>query len=252
MRPFVLLLLIAILALSRPSYGQGGLRDTSIAMTLVTTSYAYQIPEGDMRDRFGANSNIGISVLRKTRKDLFLGAEGGFLFGEKVREQGLLQNLINRAGQIVDQEGEMADVLLYERGYTVMGVAGMLFPVIGPNPNSGLLLKFGAGYMRHKIRVQTQKNDVPQVEGQYLEGYDRLTAGPAFMLYAGYHNLSNNRRINFQLGLEFLAGFTEPLRAMNFDTEKADAGGRFDGLLGIRAGWVLPIYKRMDDRFHFY
>lgn len=244
-------LLLALLA-SPPSLAQGGLRDTTIALTLVTASYSYQMPGGDLSERFGANSNIGLSALRKNKRNYLLGAEGGFLFGDKVREPGLLTNMITVQGQIVDQEGVMADVLLYQRGYTVMAVVGKIIPVAGPNPNSGMLLKLGGGYMRHKIRIQTQKNDVPQLEGEYLEGYDRLAAGPMMMLFVGYQNLSNNRRVNFQVGFEMNLAVTEPLRAINFDTQRADTGSRFDGLIGIRAGWCLPIYKRIDDRFHYY
>ena len=243
---------LALLALGRPSYAQGGLRDTTISMVLVSAGYSYQLPGGDLADRFGPNSNINLSAVRKTSSNYFFGLEGSFLFGDKVREPGLLRNVITREGQIIDREGVMADVLLYQRGYTVMGVVGKVIPVVGPNPNSGLLLKFGAGYMRHKIRIQTQKNDVPQLEGEYLHGYDRLSAGPAMMLYAGYQNLSNNRRVNFQVGFEILVGATQPLRAINFDTQRSDEGGRFDGLMGVRAAWTLPIYKRLDDRFHFY
>lgn len=252
MRPFLLLSLFALLCTPRYAIAQGSLRDTSIAMTIVTASYSYQLPGGDMSLRFGPNSNIGISGLYKTRGNYLVGVEGSFLFGDNIRETGLLRNMITREGQIVDQDGIMADVLLYQRGFTVMGVVGKVIPVAGPNPNSGLLLKFGAGYFRHKIRIQTQKNEVPQLQGEYLKGYDRLAAGPVMMLFAGYQNLSNNRRINFMVGFEMLAGFTQPLRAFNFDTQRAETGTRFDGLIGVRAGWSLPIYKRQDDRFHFY
>ena len=89
--------------------------------------------------------------------------------------------------------GEQADVFLYERGWTVFAMAGKLLPVIGPNPNSGLVLKVGGGYMRHKVRVQTQKNVVPQLEDEYLEGYDRLSAGPAALGYVGYQHLEQQR-----------------------------------------------------------
>lgn len=125
-------------------------------------------------------------------------------------------------------------------------------PIAGPNRNSGMLLKLGLGYLRHKIRIQTQKNEVPQLEGDYLEGYDRLSGGPAGMLYIGYQNFGNRGRVNFNVGFEVTIGLTEPLRAYNFDTQRADSGTRFDGLIGLRAGWTLPIYKKADDRFHYY
>jgi hypothetical protein len=236
-----------------PSFGQGGasIRDSSIALVAVQASYAHQWPGGDLATRFGANSNLGLSAYRKLKSNWLFGAEGSFLFGNQVREPGILRNVINSAGQVVDQDGVMADVFLFQRGWSVFGFAGRLLPIAGPNPNSGLVVKLGGGYMRHKVRVQTQQNVVPQLENEYLEGYDRLTAGPAALAYLGYHHFGNRRLVNFHLGLEVMAGFTEPLRAYNFDTEQYNSGGRMDLLTGLRVGWSLPIYRRLDDRFHY-
>lgn len=248
------LLAPALLALAaQPALGQrtASIRDSSIALVAVQASYAHQWPGGDLASRFGANSNIGISAYRKLRSNWLLGAEGSFIFGNRVREPGILRNVINSSGQIVDQEGAMADVFLFERGWSAFGFVGRLLPVIGPNPNSGLVLKLGGGYLRHKVRVQTQQHVVPQLEDEYLEGYDRLTAGPAALAYIGYHHFGNRRLVNFHVGLEVMAGFTEPLRAFNFDTEQYNSGGRVDLLSGVRLGWSLPIYRRHDDRFHF-
>lgn len=252
MRLSILLSILSLLLLRAPSYAQGDIRDTSIAMVAITASYAYQIPGGDMAIRFGNNSNVGLNAVRKNKRNYLFGVEGSFLFGDEVVEPGILRNVINSAGQIVDKEGVMADVFLYERGWTLMGVVGKIIPVAGPNPNSGMLLKFGAGYMRHKVRIQTQANEVPQLEGDYLEGYDRLSAGPMLSLLVGYQHFGNNRFVNFMAGFELLAAFTEPLRAYNFDSQRAESGTRFDGLTGIRVGWSLPIYKRSDDRYHYY
>ena len=154
--------------------------------------------------------------------------------------------------QIVDNTGEQADVFLYERGWSAFATVGRIFPLFGPNPNSGLHLKLGGGYLRHKVRVQTQKNVVPQLEDEYLEGYDRLSAGPAALAYLGYQHLSNKGRVNFHIGLEFMAGFTQALRAYNFDTEQYNTPNRLDLLSGVRAGWSLPIYKKLDTGFHYY
>lgn len=252
MRIVLPFLISSFLPFTASTYAQGDIRDTTIALTSVTASYAYQVPGGDMALRFGNNSNIGINAFYKNKRNYFFGAEGSFLFGDKVVETGLLRNVINSEGQIVDADGAMADVLIYERGWTVMGIIGKIIPVAGPNPNSGMILKFGAGYLRHKIRIQTQKNVVPQLEGDYLEGYDRLAAGPMASLLVGYHHFGNRRFVNFMIGFEIISGFTQSLRAFNFDTQRAETGQRYDGLMGIRAGWSLPIYKRSDDRYHYY
>ena len=252
MRTIPALLGPVFLLLAAPSFAQGDIRDTTIALTSVTASYAYQIPGGDMALRFGSNSNIGINAFYKSKRNYLIGAEGSFLFGNNVIESGLLRNVINSEGQFVDADGVQADVLIYERGWSVMGIVGKIIPVVGPNPNSGMILKFGAGYLRHKIRVQTQKNVVPQLEGEYLEGYDRLAAGPMLSMLVGYQHFGNRRFVNFMVGFELIAAFTQPLRAYNFDTEQSETGTRYDGLNGLRVGWSLPIYKRTDDRYHYY
>lgn len=227
------------------------IQEAAIPLVSVQVGYAHQWPGGDLSTRFRDNSNIGLGAWRKGERNWLFGLEGSFLFGNKVIEPGLLSNVINSAGQIVDKEGAMADVFLYERGWTVFAVAGKILPVLGPNPNSGVVLKAGAGFMRHKIRVQSQKNEVPQIEGDYLEGYDRLCAGPAALAYAGYQHFGKRRFINYHIGLEVMAGFTEPLRAYNFDTEQYNKGGRFDLLTGLRAGLSLPIYRKPDDNFRY-
>ncbi|MCB0770364.1 MAG: hypothetical protein KDC00_08160 [Flavobacteriales bacterium] len=245
------LLFLPVFWVAFPLFGQS-IRDTTISLVAVQLSYAQQFPGGDMADRFGTNSNIGVGAFNKWASGYLLGAEGSFLFGNKVVEPGILRNVINSEGQIVDVDGEQADVFLYERGWTAFAVAGKLLPVIGPNPNSGLLLKVGGGYMRHKVRVQTQKNVVPQLEDEYLEGYDRLSAGPAALAYIGYQHFGNKGRINFHLGVEVMAGFTNALRSFNFDTEQFNTNDRVDLLTGIRVGWSLPIYRKVDTGIHYY
>lgn len=220
-------------------------------MVPISATYAYQVPQGDMADRFGNNHNIGLSAAVKLKSNFAFGLEGSFIFGDRIREGGLLNGLLNSNGQVLDENGVPASVLLYERGYSIIAWAGRLMPIVGPNPNSGLLLKVGGGYLRHKIRIETQENVVPQLEGDYLTGYDRLAAGPAALFFVGYQHIGNNRYINFTFGFEMLLGFTEPLRAYYFDVQRSETGTRFDGLNGFRLGWTLPIYKRRADGYYF-
>ncbi len=248
--PFHLVLPLVLLT-AAPCYAQHGLRDTSIVVVPITLSYAYQIPQGDMSLRYGNNSNIALASGVKFKSNYYLGVEGSFIFGNKINETNMLSQLIADNGDIVDQDGQPASVLLYERGYTVFLTAGKVMPVFGPNPNSGLLLKLGGGYMRHKVRIETQNNVVPALEGEYLKGYDRLTAGPAGLFFMGYQHLGNNRFINFMVGFEVMIGFTHNLRPYNFDTGKTDEGQRVDGLNGLRFGWTLPLHANPDDRIFY-
>lgn len=221
-------------------------------MVPITISYAYQVPGSDMAIRFGNNSNIGAEAFVKTRSNLIIGASGSFLFSSKVREPGLLRGVTNSYGQILDLDGNPATVLLYERGYSVLAEVGKIIRGVGPNPNCGFLLKLGGGYLRHKIRIETQNNEVPQLEGDYVKGYDRLCAGPAGMFFVGYQHIGDRRYVNFQIGFETIIGFTRSLRSVNFDTELENKAERVDVLTGLRLGWTLPVYRRKATGFFFY
>lgn len=246
-----LFILAVLLLFQAHSYAQSGLRDTSVAMVPITLSYAYQLPGGDLAQQFGANNNLGFSVSRKFKSNYSIGLEGSFIFGNKVVDRTILRGMTSSNGVIVNQDGDPASILLFERGYTVIAFAGKVIPIVGPNPNSGMLLKLGGGYMRHKLLIQSQNDVVPALEGEYVKGYDRLTAGPMAMFFAGYQHLSNNRFINFMIGFEMNIGFTRSLRPFNFDTGRADEGTHYDGLNGLRFGWTLPIYKARDDRQYY-
>jgi hypothetical protein len=245
-------LFAAAFALAGDCVAQQTLRDTSIVVIPISLSYAYQLPQGDMALRYGANSNIGLSAGVKLKSNYYLGAEGSFIFGNKINDQSFLEEMVSDNGVIVDQDGAPATVLLYERGYTAMLTVGKVMPIVGPNPNSGILLKLGGGYIRHKIRIETQQNVVPALEGEYAKLYDQLAAGPAGMLFIGYQHFGNRRLINFMFGFEVLIASTEPLRAYDMTTGRANSGRRADGLYGLRFGWTLPIHKNADDRIYYH
>ncbi len=240
-----------LLFAARPAQAQSGIQDTSITLVPLTISYAYQLPGGDLAQQFGANSNLGFSASVKFKNNYSLGLEGSYIFGNKVVDRSILREMTTSNGVVVNQDGRPAGILLFERGYTVLAFAGKVIPVAGPNPNSGILLKLGAGWMFHKLLVQHQNDVLPALEGEYLKGYDRLAAGPMAMLFAGYQHLGNNRLINFTVGFEVNVAFTHALRPWNFDQGRADEGQHVDGLNGLRFGWTFPIYKRRDNREYY-
>lgn len=226
--------------------------DSAKVIFPLNLGYSFQLPSADMALRFGANHNLSFGSGVKLKSNYLFGAQGSFLFGDNIRESGLLTNMIDDNGQILNTDGDPATILVMERGYTIFGYVGKIIPVAGPNMNSGLMLRLGGGYMRHKIRIETQNDDVPQLEDDNLQGYDRLAAGPAAYLYVGYRHFSNSKLINFHVGYEMIYGFTSPLRAFNFDTESAESGTRNDGLNGLRLSWSFPIYKDKSEKVFFY
>lgn len=244
-----LLLIFSVLSLSISA--QRDVKDSVLFSPHFSFSYAHQFPAGDMEQRFGVNSNVGIAFNVKTTKNVYYGLEWGFITGNKVHEQGLMQNLLTSNNEIIDSEGKIADVIVQERGYTLTFTGGKLFSLNKINKNSGILLKGGIGYMQHKIRLETQIHDVPQLQEEYLKGYDRLTNGVVFSQFAGYYHMSSNRFANFYVGVEAFEGFTAGRRSFNFDTQEADNAARRDILIGVRAGWCIHIYKRTYRDYYY-
>ncbi|REJ81164.1 MAG: hypothetical protein DWQ44_11715 [Bacteroidetes bacterium] len=235
----------------RIAFGQKSMKDSTISFSMISANGAFQIPLSDLSDRFGSNWNTGGSFMHKSSGNFLFGLDGQFLFGNTVKENTILDSLISGQGAIISESGQFADVILYERGFKFELKAGKVFPVIGPNPNSGIIATIGAGLLQHKIRIENQGSSIPSIEGDYKKGYDRLTNGLSFTAFAGYVNFSNNRKINFFAGIEFTQAFTQNRRSYNFDTMEKDERKRTDQLLGIRAGWIIPVYKRTPRQYYF-
>ncbi len=231
---------------------QMSVRDTTIAFPMIGATFGYQFPGGDLADRFGNNFNVGGVFQWKLQSNWILGIEGDFLFGDEVKENNILDKYKTPDGNIIDEHGHYANVLLYQRGLKFEVRIGKIFPVIGPNKNSGIMACIGLGYLQHKIRIETPESAIPYISGEYSKGYDRLTTGPEITEFLGYVNFSNSRLVNFYGGIECTQAFTKNRREINFDTGLKDDKSRLDLLFGIRIGWVFPLYKRSADKFYMY
>ena len=65
-----------------------------------------------------------------------------------------------------------------------------------------------------------------------------------------YFSKKNN--IKFFAGVELIKGWTKNLRAYNFDEmEYTSKDYRNDILVGIKAGVIIPIFKRTTAEFHY-
>lgn len=249
MRKILILIVCVFTAFSGKS--QSSLKDSSINHFMVSPSVSFQLPGGDLKDRFGINSAIGLSFDYKLKNQFSFGIDGTFIFGNQLKENSILDAIRTSEGDIIDADGNIADILIFERGFTVTLNAGYLFTWNKPNPNSGIYFKMGAGFLQHKIRIEHNNNAIPILEDDYLKGYDRLTNGFLLTEFIGYRYLSNKRLLNFFAGFEFMQGLTVNRRDYNFDLMGPDKTKRIDLLSGIRFGWILPIYKQAPQEFYY-
>lgn len=244
-------LLILSFSLTCQSFAQVSIKDSSIYTPLIGFSYGYYFPAGDMADRFGQNSAVQLNVDFKTKKYWMFGVNGSYFFGKVIKET-LFDSIDTSGGSVIDQSGQFTDVRLYERGFTVVGTFGRMFPFKKPNPNSGIVANIGVGFIQHKIRIETIGNTTPQLSKEYRKGYDRLSNGLLLSESIGYTYLSNNRLVNLYFGLECMQGFTKSRRSWDFDKMSRDTKQRVDILYGARVAWILPLYKKPPQDFYIY
>ena len=193
---------------------------------------------------------MGLDVNFKFKNNLIVGLEGGFLFGSNLQDPTIFKDLFNSYGTITGSTGEEAKVLFLMRGVSAHANAGYIFNRFGNNPNSGLWLSGGVGFFGHKIRIESTYNNVPQLEGDYKLGYDKLTMGISTKQFIGYLYQPNYRLLKFYGGFEFVQGFTKNVRTYNYDTGGPENELRLDFLYGFKVGWILPINRRTRGEYY--
>jgi hypothetical protein len=223
--------------------------DTCLNVPMLSFHFAGQIPIGDLKARFGPNMSVGGNFLFKARKTWIVGLEGSYFFGRNVNENVTLQ-MKNTDGFLVDNEGFPGDLRVTERGFNAYVIAGKLWPKLGHNPNSGLITNIGFGYLQHRVKLYDANQKIAAADGDMQKGYDRLSGGLSMHQFIGYSFLSNNRLVNFIAGFEFYESYTKSYRGINYDTGLPDTQQRFDGLIGFRIGWILPLYRRLNDFYY--
>lgn len=248
-----LLAFLTILLTPGTAKAQVSVKDSALQVSILYPTYAFSMPGGDMADRFGYSHQIGFGYMLKGKNGWSLALEGNYIFRDGVKNPAsILSGIMTSDGFIIDEGGVFANVMLLERGFSIWAKLGKLFPVIGPNPNSGILVQFGVGMLQHKIRIEVPTNSAPQLNGDYKKGYDHLCNGPAISQFVGYQYLGNSRKINFFAGLEFTQAYTMSRRSYYFNDMKRPDEKRFDLLSSVKIGWNLPLYKKVRQKFYYY
>ncbi len=227
------------------------IKDSVLKVSSIQVQYSHYMPGGDMKVRFGNNSMVGVGFLQKTNRNYFWGAELNYLYGGDVKEKYVLDSLRTIRGQIISRDGGYGDVRMFERGFSTHVKAGKLFPVFGSNKNSGILVLLGVGFLQHRMHIEVIDENVKSLDGDRRKGYDRLTNGISFSQFVGYWYMSNNRRLNAFVGLDFHQALTENRRDWDYHAQRKLDEKRLDMLSGLKVGIVLPLYKRMPKDYYF-
>ncbi len=247
-----LLILLTIFCISS-GYAQRNIRDTTVSAFIFHAAYSFQIPSGDLTEYYGVNSTIGGGVSYKTSQNWLHSFTANFIFGDQItNRQEVLSMVATSDGEVIDGNGTFTSIALYERGFHLQAKTGKVFSVLGPNPNSGIFVMGGLGYLQHRIRIETQFGTAPQIMGDYAKGYDRMRGGIALTGELGYLLMSNSRVLNFSISLEMVQAWTKNLRPYDFIGMKYNDNTRFsDTYLGVKIHWMIPTYQRAPEKYYY-
>jgi hypothetical protein len=247
-----LLIILLFVTGSSQLFGQVNLNDSCVSAHLIQIDLGIGLPAGDMSDRFGLHATVGGGYQYKTNKNWLLGVSGGYIYGNTVREDSILNNLRNDAGFLIGSDGLQYDPILWESGINFKFEVGKITNLFSLNPNSGLAFTGGIGFLQHRIWIYIDETNVPQLSNEYRKGYDRLTNGLMLNQYIGYYMFSNKYFVNFRAGIEFQEAFTQNRRTTNYDTGLTDDTKRFDMLINLKISWNLPIFEEPKRKYYTY
>lgn len=232
---------------------QSLLKDSLVNFFIFQVHYNFQVPLGDMPERYGLNSALGAGIGGKFGKNIFLGFEGSFMFGRNVEENLILSGITTQEGYLLGASGLYADYSFSEKGFNLQAQGGKIIAFKKPNANSGLMALLGAGYLQHKISIDADEAEAPMLSKEYRKGYDRLTSGFMLSQFIGYFYIDAKRkRINFFAGIEMQEGFTKNRRSWNYDENRNDDRLRNDLLFSVKLGWMLPVYRTQTEKYYYY
>jgi hypothetical protein len=231
--------------------------DTATFMIWASPNFSVQAPFGKggyLDSTFKFNYNIGLELTFKTKSNWTFDLSFNYMFGSKIRNRlDVLGDMFFRINDttvgIFNGAGNNSLELSFEGRYWNLGVsAGKIFPLNRWN-NSGVWLKFGAGFFSHKIYFSDTYNYFPQIDQKtYRLGYDQRSSGLSLNQFFGYLFLRQKRALSFYIGVEVWEVFTKPNRGYIFVGKYAgptkDLPRKFSGLVGIKAGWTLPFYEK--------
>ena len=198
-------------------------------------------PLGILNERFTTSSNLNFNALYRNKNNFMFGFGIEQLFGGRLKDSTMFQNLKNDQGVFIDKSGIPAAVILTGTGFIFKSNIGKLI-TFNDNKNSGIFCRLSLGFLQHKIKINVQESNVPGLHDEYLKGYDHLTNGLYTNSYIGYMFLAQDGRFNFSLGFDYGLGFTKNRRSWNFDNNTYDGSSRLEHILSIKLSYFFTLY----------
>lgn len=229
--------------------------DTGANMIWLDAHMSYMLPVGHLATMFKGNFGVGPGFTFKSKKNWTVGFHVDYMFNANLKDPTFFNGtLANSDGTVIDGNGLVSQggIMAEGRYWTVQADFGKIIPV-DRWQNSGIWIKLGAGYFSHRLRLDDYSNQYPQLDDNYAKGYDRRSGGFVLNQFIGYQFVRKNRMLNFFIGLEFHEMWTRPNRNyVFFEGPTKDMKSQFSGLIGLKAGWNIPLYEKKTTTTFYY
>ena len=216
------------------------------SFALVPLKYGIGRPGGDLQNRFGSHFELGTGVAFLGKRNLYIGLQYGFIFGNAVKINPLAP-LETIEGGLIGRDLSFASVALRQRGQHYALSLGYLFSTRQNARKAGILAHAGVGVLTHKIRIVDDFDAVTPISGLYLRGYDRLSRCLSLHQSVGYLYMSENKMINLYASIDLVEGFTRSLRQYNYDTRQPDRA-RASGSRGQHRRHARRVPRTLERR----
>lgn len=182
------------------------------------------------------------------------------LSNDNLRDRDLrMPHVFNAAGYTMAVNGEDAVVTAYNRALSVRPGVGRIIRLIPKNPNSGLLIKVGGGWMMQKTVFYQDFNHPKayQLEGDYAKLYDHKRNGVILTESVGFFFMSNYMTYaNFKVTFDLSQCWSWSSRSWQIDNMMGlngkEEGTFFDLLYSIRLTWMFPFTGKTTYDYYYY
>lgn len=208
----------------------------------------------------GPYLGFGLDVLYKYKSGWMVTMEGDIWFGSNnlQHREERLGSVYTRDHIVVGGNGVDANVSCYNRGLSFQGGVAKLFPFNpAKNPNSGILARLSAGYMRQQTIFMINDERAPQLMDDYALLYDHQRHG--LILTEGIGVWLMNRTAdyaNVYITFEVSQLWSRSTRDYTIDyylgLQGKDNNRYFDLLYSIKLCWMFPLKGKTAHDYYFY
>jgi hypothetical protein len=228
-----------------------GMVDSTMKISVFfAPQFTYNFALADLKKDFGNNMSIGAVACLKLPKNWTFDIEFKYFFGGKV-DTGLVnrtfKHLVTSNGFFVNGSGrEVNEIELEFRGTNLSFMAGKVFPVSHRFRNSGIWIRLGLGVTQHYMNIKNPENTIPSLTNEYKKGYDHLTIAFTLNQFVGYLHFTQRKLWCFYGGVEFSELFAKRQREYDFTLMRKDNAKLFEAMVGLKVGWIIPLYRRTN------